>query len=123
MRLKTLLGQNFYIRDYDSGANILQIGSTMINTYNKQLKNLSNATDAQDAVTLAQLQAVVPNTLQVRLPDSQIHLKNSIGTDLANVDNGRFLSSVVLQYDAHKSMTNSLFVPDWQNVLDELVSY
>lgn len=63
VRLKTLLGQNFYIRDYDSGANILQIGSTLINTYNKQLKNLSNGTDAQDAVTLAQLQAVVPNTL------------------------------------------------------------
>ncbi len=111
--LKTALGQQFYIRDFDSGNNILQISSASINVHGKQLKNLVNGTDLQDAATIAQIQTIIPNTLQVRLPDTQIHLKNSINEDLANIDNNRLLANVPIMYSEHCTMFTGFEIPDW----------
>ena len=52
-KFKTALGQNFFIKDYDSNTNILKISSNSVDLYNRQLKGLQPATDPSDAVTLS----------------------------------------------------------------------
>lgn len=41
-----------YIKEYNTNANILSLGTNVMNIHGKQLKGLSNGTDLTDAVTL-----------------------------------------------------------------------